>query len=195
MLTESLWHNDYIKIRQQTIVWNRWKNAGINHINDLLSDEQPRFCSHEELAEKYRITITFLDLLQIRAAIPCMWKRKIINELRREITPKPTISMVEDSTINILAKSSKTLYYTLLKLQKTTITSQLRWNEQFLQEEYRQHEYWSSIYTSPYKTALDTKLQAFYFRVVHRFLPCNRFLSNIRIKRDDWCSFCPLQTQ
>lgn len=52
-------------------------------------------------------------------------------------------------------------------------------------------EYWLSVYRSPYQAARETKVQAFHFRLVHRFIPCNHFLKNIRIKRDDKCSFCP----
>lgn len=36
----------------------------------------------------------------------------------------------------------------------------------------------------------DTKFQAFQFRLIHRFIPCNKFLRNIRIQRSDTCSFC-----
>lgn len=70
------------------------------------------------------------------------------------------------------------------------MTSQLRWNDLFPRQLNQQYEYWASIYKSPYKAARDTKLQAFHFRMVHRFIPCNAFLSNIRIRRDDECSFC-----
>lgn len=51
-------------------------------------------------------------------------------------------------------------------------------------------DHWAKIYKLPYKVARDTKLQAFHFRVVHRFLLCNKFLHNIRIRRDDSCTFC-----
>lgn len=51
-------------------------------------------------------------------------------------------------------------------------------------------EIWADIYKAPYQAAQDTKLQAFHFSVVHRFLPCNKFLRNICIRRDDNCDFC-----
>lgn len=188
---ELLWHNDFIQISKRTVFWTRWKEAGIIQINDLLHDEQPRFMSHTELSEKYGITVTFLELLQIRSAIPCQWKRIISGSILQEINPKPTIFTLGNIAIGIMGKSSKTSYYSLIKLLKPTVTSQSRWNEIFPRNTEDQEEYWASIYKTPYQAVRDTKLQAFHFRVVHRFLPCNRFLCNIKIKRDDTCSFCP----
>lgn len=41
-----------------------------------------------------------------------------------------------------------------------------------------------------YKTARDTKLQAFQYKLIHRVIPCNKYLANIRIKPDATCSYC-----
>lgn len=91
------------------------------------------------------------------------------------------------------SKTTRLIYYTLVKLVKPSVTSQTWWNEVFPINAEDQQEYWASVYRNPYKAARDTKLQAFHFRIVHRFLPCNKFLKNknIHINRDDRCSFCP----
>lgn len=191
VLMETIWNNDFIRIQQHTVTWNRWSQAGIIHINDLLHPEQSRFMSHAELGDAFGIPISFLDLLQIRSAIPSAWKRKISLCIHQELSQRPTIVTADSTITNVLGKSSKTLYYLLVKLLKPVVTSQLRWNELFPRDPQFQHEYWSAIYRTPYKCARDTKLQAFHFRIVHRFLPCNRFLRNIRIKREDTCSYCP----
>lgn len=52
------------------------------------------------------------------------------------------------------------------------------------------HDYWAEIYKRPYRNARDPKLQAFQFKVVHRTLPCNKFLCNLRIRPTDSCTFC-----
>lgn len=78
----------------------------------------------------------------------------------------------------------------LIKDHIPNITSQRRWNEMFPVAEENAAQYWADIYKSPYQAARDTKLQAFQFRVIHRFLPCNKFLHNIHIRRDDNCNTC-----
>lgn len=187
---EMLWNNSYINIQLKPVCWPRWRDAGILRINDLIHDSQPRFLSHTELAQKFGIHISFLELLQMRSAIPCLWKRKLTGQAQDNLTVKPTIYNAEKEPIPIVGKSSKTLYYTLVKFLKPNITSQIRWNEVFPIGDLERQDYWKDIYKIPYISARDTKLQAFHFRVVHRFLPCNRFLKNIRIIDNDTCSFC-----
>lgn len=87
-------------------------------------------------------------------------------------------------------KSSKSFYLALVKELLPQVTSQRRWNEVFPVSEDNTAAYWADIYKLPYQVARDTKLQAFHFRVVHRFLPCNKFLHNIHIRRDDLCDLC-----
>lgn len=185
---EMIWNNTYINIQLNPACWPRWRDAGILH--DLLHETQPRFLSHTELAHKFGISTSFLELLQIRSAIPCRWKRKLIGPASEHMVIKPTIYNTEKEPLPIVGKSSKVLYYTLVKFLRPIVTSQTRWNQIFPVSDLDRHEYWKQIYKIPYFSVRDTKLQAFHFRVIHRFLPCNRFLRNIRIIGDDTCSFC-----
>lgn len=41
-----------------------------------------------------------------------------------------------------------------------------------------------------YKATRETKLQSFHFKVLHRIIPCNVYLKQIRIKDAEWCQFC-----
>lgn len=50
---------------------------------------------------------------------------------------------------------------------------------------------WESIYTNPYRSSRETKLQSFSFKVTHRLIPCNYYLHKLRIKESEQCSFCP----
>lgn len=187
---EMLWDNRFIQIQNKPISWPRWKNAGILYINDLLHDDQPRFLSHVELGTKYGLTVSFLEALQIRSAIPCLWKRKLMGSAQQNLTTKPVIYTTEREPVSPVGTSTRSIYYLLVKFLGQAPTSQARWNDIFPVNETGLSEHWSNIYKRPYKAVRDTKLQAFHFRVVHRFLPCNKYLSNIRIKRTDTCSFC-----
>lgn len=109
---------------------------------------------------------------------------------RQNLQNKPSFYDAEENPTLLLSKSSKSIYYILVKLKKQAVTSQSRWKELFPTNNPDQHTLWSNIYRNPYKTARDTKLQAFQFRILHRFLPCNKYLKNIRIRREDTCSFC-----
>lgn len=188
---QPIWNNRHVLIQQQPVVWPQWRNAGIYHVNDLIHDTHPRFFSHIELGEKYGISVSFLKLLQIRMALPCRWKRLIQSPANPQLQNKPYITTTEGDPMAVTAKSSKDIYRLLIKYSLPAITSQARWNDVFPVDTTNMKEYWATIYKAPYKSVRDTKLQAFSFRIVHRFLPCKRYLKNIRIRADDICSFCP----
>lgn len=177
-------------VQQKPLDWKTWKNAGIYYINDLLHDSLPRFLSHAELGAKYRITSSFLELLQLRSAIPPLWKRLIVQPAMPDLEVKPTIWTAKGDSINIINKSSKTTCRTLIQYLKPVVSSQLKWNEKFPVATQDIPEHWEKIYKSPCRVARGTKLQAFQYRIAHRFLPCNRLLKNIRIFWDDTWTFC-----
>lgn len=188
---EVIWDNDYIKIDRKPLVWTRWREAGITYVNDIIHATQARFLSHTEIEEKFGVSTSFLQALQIRSAIPPIWKRKLVSPANQDLRINPSIRTSDGLHMTVTGKSSKSIYYTIVKSLKPVVTSQTRWNDLFPLDQADLQDYWSSVYKNPYKVARDTILQAFQFRLIHRFIPCNVFLKNIRIKRDDKCSFCP----
>lgn len=184
---EMIWDNNFILIKQKPFAW---RNAGIIRINDLLHEHRQHFLSHTELQQKYGVNITFLELLQLRSAIPCSWKRKLTSVAQQELVDRPAFYTEEGKPVSVTGKSLKSIYYLLVKFIKLAITAQLRWNDIFPVHKTDPQAHWSNIYKPPYKAACDTKLQAFQFRVLHRLVPCNKFLRNIGIKREDTCSYC-----
>lgn len=151
---------------------------------------EPRFYSHEEINSKYGVPASFLEVLQIRSAIPVKWKRKLIGVAAQNLNGYPSFHNFEDASVNILRQTSKQLYYTIVRLKKPPVSSQEKWNEFFPVAEEARQEYWADIYKRPYTSGRDTKLQLFQFRLCHRIIPCNKFFKNIRIRSDDKCSFC-----
>lgn len=148
----------------------------------------PRFLSHVELQDKYGIQASFLHLLQIRSAIPCSWKQKLIGPAIEDKTPTPLIISSEGVTMELLKQSSKSMSHILIKYLQTNVTSQARWNEIFPTGEPNRQDYWEEVYNIPYKSMRDTKFQAFQFRIIHCFLPCNKYLHNIKILHTGTCT-------
>lgn len=63
--TEPLWYNTSILIAMEPVHWPSWERAGINFINDLLHQEEPRFLSHTEINSKFGINCSFIQVWQI----------------------------------------------------------------------------------------------------------------------------------
>lgn len=190
---ELHWHNKYILIGMKTISWKGWRDAGILHVNDLLHESESRFSSHDELNQKYGTNATFLDVWQIRSALPTAWKRKLTGSMIQDFAGTPSFHDSERTAINVLKQSSKQLYYAIILFKKPLVSSQMKWNEVFPVGEDVTQEYWTQIYKRPYQSGRDTKLQSFQYRLCHRIIPCNKCLKNIRIRADDKCMYCQNQ--
>lgn len=141
---------------------------------------------------QYNVRCTFLDLYQLRAAIPCTWKRLLINPKNKDQESKPKKKRILEAPLDISQASSKRIYNFLLLHKLPPIAFQRKWTEIFpdFQPEDNPPAFWKEIYTSPYRTTRDTKFQAFQFKLIHCVLPCNRYLYNQRIKESDTCSYC-----
>lgn len=193
---EYLWHNDFITVGGKTLNWQDWKDSGILSINDLWHATQPRFLSDFEIRNKFRVKCSFLQLLQLRSALPSHWKRLLQNVAPEQLTYKPLAKKGQQTEVDIERASSSKIYKALVSLRLPTVSSQVKWNTLFpLQEMHEDslQQHWRWIYRLPYRTARDTKLQAFQFRLLHRIIPCNKYLKNIRIRQDDQCPNCDEQ--
>lgn len=177
---ETIWHNDRITVNKQPLIWQKWREAGIVVINDLLHREFPRFLSHEEIQNRFGVECSFLQVLQIRSAIPCKWKRTLIHPANPELELLPLVRRSDGILMVVSNKSAKKIYQELIKCKTLQISSQNKWADVFPIIEAEWPTYWKDIYTSAFKAARDTKFQALQFKLIHRIIPCNKYLKNIR---------------
>lgn len=187
---EVIWNNKWILIAQQQVYWQSWHDAGVKTISDLLHEHQPRFLSHEEIRQKYGIPCSFLEVLQIRTAIPVKWKRMLVNPAPGNVALALFIRQSAEDYLKITNSTSKAIYATLIKDKQPTISAQVKWALTYPELDPAQEDSWKEIYQVPYRAIRDTKYQAFQYKVLHRIIPCNKYLANIRIKQINTCAFC-----
>lgn len=93
--------------------------------------------------------------------------------------------------MDILSASSKLMYKALISGKKHTSTAFLHWSHSQDPALRVGHlEEWSDITRNIYKATRETKLQALHFRILNRIIPCNSFLTRIRIKQSPACDHC-----
>lgn len=187
---EVIWNNKSILIAQRPVNWQSWFEAGIKTIADLLHNLQPRFLSHEEMRQKYGISCSFLDSLQLRAAIPVKWKRLLVSPAPPNVSMGLYIQQSAQKYLKVSASTSKAIYAVLIECKKPSISAQLKWALVYPDLDPTRQDPWRELYQVPYRAIRDTKYQAFQYKVLHRIIPCNKYLANIRIKQDDTCAFC-----
>lgn len=190
ILAKPLWNNDSILIKKKTFTWTTWKAAGIECVNDILHPRESRFLAHEEITAEYGIPCSFLNVYQMRSALPCSWERLIHTAKRAQVHQRPVL-LFQMLFLAVSDSSSKKIYEAILPFKRPIVSSQRKWTEIYQDmNSTLTPDLWKEIYTVPYHVTRDTKLQAFQYRLVHRIIPCNKYLTNIRIKNEASCSFC-----
>lgn len=131
-------------------------------------------------------------MLQIRSSLPFSWRRLLINPASPGVRVKPKISTPNKSCLDISTLSSKRIYSTLILFRTQPVAAQKKWILDFpvLNNQSDQFDPWEHIYKTPFKIARETKFQSFQFKLLHRIIPCGKYLKNIRIRDSDTCDLC-----
>ncbi len=75
ILNESLWLNDNIMVNKNYLYLKSWENNSISQVRDIFKRKWS-ISYHEELKQKYNITTTFLQAIQVQQSIPTSWIQK-----------------------------------------------------------------------------------------------------------------------
>ena len=177
-----MWHNKFITIKKKSFFWENWYRNGVKQIKDRVNTEG-HFLSHSEIHNKYRIQCTFLETLAIRKAIPFVWREILGENSNYNVLPEYPVR-VDGMVKDIMEVSSKEIYWVLAKKSEKEPSCVKKWEE--ISDIAID---WPSVFHLPFKVFKETKLQSFQFRMLHRVIPCNGWLHQIREKnyRDRLC--------
>ena len=189
---ESLWFNTKITVSKNEIFSKTWHQNGISFIHNLL-DRNGKFLSHNEISTKYNVKCNFLELLQIRMAIPIEWREKLSTQptLVHNYCTEPKLFMpAQNISKRFIEFTSRELYDKMLR--KNNIrhipTCKVKWEENFTSNILN----WKTIYCNAFKSCRSTKLQSFQYKIINRMIACNHWLFNIKIKDSPNCDSCKI---
>ena len=183
-----MWNNVYITSNRNSLFWREWYSHGVTRIHDIIHNNGD-FLSHTEIQNKYNVQCNFLNVLQLRQSIPIKWR-----QLLREENTLCNITEECHLTINNTQTDIKTLkckdyYWMFVEKNKQRPTCLEKWSE-FYPEMYNEDRLWQNLFRQPFKITRETKLQSFQYRILHRIVPCNKWLYNLKIKQSSKCTYC-----
>ena len=115
-------------------------------------------------------------IINIKLSIPLYWRQLINNTDTFAIMPDYPVK-INDMVKDITEVPSREFYWVLVEKSSKEPSCIKKW------EEISDIDIdWPSTFLLPFKTISDTKLQSFQFRIVHRIIPCNGWLQQIREK-------------
>ncbi len=175
---EPLWFNPNIKIGGETVFYKNWFNAGVQCINDLL-DNEGNFYSYENFIENYELNEHFLRFPSVLDAIPRDWKQNI----KEKITVKyENIEMIKKNK-----KPNKRFYNILIeKVKEKPIELQEKWKLALNNYNFEISDFFELLHLQ----VKNTSLKNFQFKLLHRILPTNKLLYQMKIINYNSCHFC-----
>ena len=185
-----LWHNNNITINNKPFFWKSQYDNGIKFIRDII-DAEGNFLSSDEISKKHEVQCNFLTALQIRQAIPFIWRDKLRKMDCTATTTEPLLQFSNICTATTLTKlKSRQLYYWILDSNRRTLDIKpaciFKWDQCYNINE----DDWKKVFSLPFKTCRSTILQTLQYRLLHRIITCNVWLYKAKIKVSPVCDYC-----
>ncbi len=188
VLNQTLWNNRYILINNKPVMWDKWAKCGIKKVVDIL-DEDGNVLSYTKLNEIYNVNCNFLHVMQLKESIPTEWKRTMKNY--KAVYPFDTESIVINGKFCLLSKlKSKDVYNKLTADIVWEPTCKRKWSESFPGFNDADENLWDNIFCLTFSITRETKLQSFQYRLLHRIIPCQKRLYDMKLSDSPKCKFC-----
>ena len=179
---QSLWYNSLIRINDNPIFYKEWYRKGIIKVKHLRNSDE-NFLTLAEFRNKYNIKVQPLVYCGIISALKTLWKTFNLTDHSNESSGYENYS-----TKLIKAKKASRMAYDKLITEKSTAptVSQQKWIEDC--NLHQNKITWSTAYQLAHKITKSTKLREFQFKLLHRKIPTNTYLTKIRIEENPQCS-------
>ena len=188
---QPLWLNSHILVGGKTVYNKNWIDKGIINIADICS-HTGHILPHDVIANKFGLNIDFLHYRSMVSAIPMEWKHTIRNTTNIvnssiKISDYPIVKI--GNTRKPLNKvKCRDFYWSLISNFIEEPTSKSKWTQNYLLT--LDDVTWKYIYSLPHRITIDTYLQSFQFKILHRIFTCGKYLHKVGIRENNICTFC-----
>lgn len=152
---------------------------GIRFINDIV-DNNDKCLSHDAINQKYNLNVTFVDILSIKFAIPR--DRKDLS-IQQHLSPNSNsfgfVLEHENKKMPIIKLFAKDVYSLFIDQGNVSPISRQTWEESFNTE--ISDEKLKNNYSLAFKCTVESKLQAFQHKIIHRIVSHNYLLEKDKL--------------
>ena len=169
-------------------MWTEFYKAGIVTVGDLFN-ENNEMIDYKQFLDKYNVKCDILKFYRLRKAIPMDWVQAVSEALGGIVNnTQSNVSLqvrLRHTTAPYTKLKSKEIYNTFVSDKWERPTALSKWEHSYCID-----EDWSTVFALPYSCTRDTRLQAFQFRIIHRILPCRKWLHTLTVVDSDLCIIC-----
>lgn len=87
--------------------------------------------------------------------------------------------VIGQTSVDAMNSSPKEWYREIVREGKPPFSRKASWNRDLNDPSVLQDSTWQDIFSLPFKTSRETKLQSFAFNLVNRLNPCGRYLNKV----------------
>jgi hypothetical protein len=184
---ESLWFNKFITIKKEPLFVERWYDAGVRKIGDLL-DKEGNFISSDDIKKRFNIKhCGFLEYYSIRQSIPYSWKIILRKKGTKIVDSNKLYIYVNGEYESLNRCGKKDIYWELLRIAH--------------KKPVRAFEFWTNLLDLPvesikkflyipYQAVRDCKIQSLQYKIFHNIYICRKKLFQWKLENDDICLDC-----
>ena len=179
-----IWHTSWNNNTNILYKKQQFIDRDIKYIKHLLNKDGKLY-NYNEFINKTAIQINFLDYHSLLKSIPKAWvnilKTGNINDYHRSFNYRDhtlTKILQED-------KVSRSVYRSLIDKQNIHKNNENKW-----EEDLQINIDWRTTYKRIKEVTMQSKVQEFQYKLLHRILPTNKFLKMCNIVESDQCYFC-----
>lgn len=125
-------------------------------------------------------------------SIPLGWRALLTEQWSssNQLPPPLEIKFPSGEKRNLQDLSSKKLYRCFIKPVEIACAAFAKWREPVDEITMTATNEWNEACLTAFKATRQTKLQSFHYKMLHRTIPCNVFLKQIKIRDSEWCPYC-----
>jgi exonuclease III len=183
ILTQSIWHNDNVRVDNKTIMLASWFDKGIVFINDLINSNGEIY-SIVELKNIYNLNTNYLTYYGVCAAVKAYIRSKGL-----DLCNTPNYNPIFPFNLKCLVEC-KSLCVNLLSPKFKRLKSHDQY-EDILLKEYTDTQ-WENFHLMAQRCTDSIDLIWFQFRNIHNILTTNSWLYKIGYIESQLCSLCQI---
>ena len=189
-------HNEYVFYNKFVCSNNKpLKLANFRGAQDSLNEltlkgiinDNGLFLSIHELRERLNWNISIYDYNIIKSSIPIIWKQHILNKTPSMHVYGNITVRIRGQLINLAQVQNKDIYWELMANKDLQVTAINTWIDLF---PFLNDFNWHTIFYAVHKSSIETYLQSFQYKIVHRIINCKYNLYKWNIKENPFCLFC-----
>ena len=192
LLSQSIWGNEYFKVKGKTLFFSNWIESGFLYVKDLLNNDGTWLKEHEFILKLQKKNNWIAELMMLKKSLSKYLNGKELSDCKyiQDILVKRT-SFITHSKIYTISEDicSTKFFYTILRNKKHERPhSEKMWARELNLT--LQHLEWRDIYQNIITSTKYKKFSEFKFKIIHNILPCGKLISKWEKTKSRYCSHC-----